>query len=74
MNGEHVLTEDHMGDFGEYFGYFVGEGNKITVDWIGIWIMDLSKGKSARIKDINRKNQYFGKGEAVMVPNVMKIK
>lgn len=71
LNEEYLFTKSHGDDFGEYFGFFVGSSNKTTIDWIGIWIMDLTSKKSAGLKSLKSSTNYSGKGGAYKVKNKM---
>ncbi len=53
MNEVLVKEESYGGDFGPKFGFIVGAGSKMLVDWFGIWEMDLSTQKAKNPKTIS---------------------
>lgn len=71
LNEDFIFESNHIDEFGEKFGFFIGKETKVTIDWISIYTMDLSGKKSASLKEI--KSREYSQSRGVSVESINNI-
>ena len=59
MNGVYYTTLPFEGNYGNYFGFLIGADAKISIEWIGLWILDEGS-KAGKLSKEFTPNMYHG--------------